>query len=75
MFLLLLLVNSNLDTIVTRGNVAPYLKLESGEASLNLAKVLRKEVRAEVQTLVYRAKKENKPIRRKQYGLKIMGIS
>ena len=58
-----LLVNSNLDTIVTRGNVAPYFKLESGEASLNLAKVLRKEVRAEVQTLLYRAKKDNKPIK------------
>ena len=58
-----LLVNSNLDTIVTRGNVAPYFKLESGVASLNFAKVLRKEVRAEVQTLIYRAKKENKPIK------------
>ena len=58
-----LLVNNNLDTIITRGNVAPYLKFESGEASLNLAKMLRKEVRAEAQTLLYRAKKENKPIK------------
>ncbi len=57
-----LLVSSNLDTIVTRGNVTPYLKLESGAASLNLGRILRKEIRAEVQTLVYRAKKENKPI-------------
>ena len=58
-----LLVNSNLDTIVIRGNLAPYMKLESGLASLNLAKVLRKEVRADVQNLVYRAKKEDKIIR------------
>ena len=29
-----LLVNSNLDIIIIRGNVAPYIKFESGEASL-----------------------------------------
>ena len=58
-----LLVNNNLDVIITRGNVAPYIKLESGEAYLNLAKVLRKEVRATVQTLIYKAKKDNKPTR------------
>jgi len=54
-----LLLNSNLETIVIRGNVAPYLKLESGETSLNLAKIIRKELRTEVQTLVYRAGKQN----------------
>ena len=58
-----LLVNNNLDVIITRGNVAPYIKFESGEATLNLAKVLRKEVRATVQTLIYKTKKENKPTR------------
>ena len=69
-----LLVNSNLDVIVTRGNVDPYLKLESGVASLNLSRVLRKEVRAEVQTLVYRAKKENKPIREEARRFEHRGI-
>ena len=61
-----LLVNNNLDVIITRGNVAPYVKLESGEASLNLARALRREVRATVQTLIYKAKKENKPTEKKQ---------
>ncbi len=58
-----LLVNNNLDVIITRGNVAPYIKLESGETSLNLAKVLHREVRATVQTLIYKAKKDNKATR------------
>ncbi|MGA2385937.1 MAG: PAS domain S-box protein [Candidatus Bathyarchaeia archaeon] len=67
-----LLVNSNLDILVFRGNVTTYLSPESGQASLNLAKLIRKELRSEVQTVVYRAKKENKPVKaeaiRFQYG-------
>jgi len=67
-----LLVNNDLDILVFRGNVTAYLSPESGQASLNLAKLIRKELRAEVQTAVYRAKKENKPIKeeavRFQYG-------
>ena len=67
-----LLVNSNLDILVFRGNITPYLSPESGQASLNVAKMIRKELRAEVQTAIYRAKKENKPVKeeaiRFQYG-------
>ena len=67
-----LLVNSNLDILVFRGNVTPYLSPESGQASLNVAKIIRKELRPEVQSAVYRAKKENKSIKeeaiRFQYG-------
>ena len=58
-----LLVNDNLDVLVFRGNIAPYVLPESGFASLNLAKIIRKELRSEVQTIIYRAKKENKPIK------------
>jgi PAS domain S-box-containing protein len=53
-----MLVNSNLDILVFRGNVMPYLSPESGQSSLNVSRFLRKELRSEVQTLVYRAKKE-----------------
>jgi PAS domain S-box-containing protein len=67
-----LLVNGNLDILVVRGNIMPYVSLESGQASLNIAKMIRKELRPEVQTAVYRAKKDNKPIKeeaiRFQYG-------
>lgn len=57
-----MLINSNLDILVFRGNVTPYLSPESGQTSLNVTKILRKELRSEVQTLVYRAKKDNKPV-------------
>jgi two-component system, chemotaxis family, CheB/CheR fusion protein len=55
-----LLVNSGLDILVFRGDVAPYLSPESGAASLNLTKIIRKELRSQVQTAVFRARKENK---------------
>ena len=58
-----LLVNSDLDVLIFRGNIAPYVLPESGLASLNLAKIIRKELRSEVQTIIYRAKKEDKLVK------------
>jgi two-component system, chemotaxis family, CheB/CheR fusion protein len=58
-----LLVNSNLDIIVFRGDVAPFLSPESGVASLNVTKIVRKELRSQVQTALYRAKKEKTAIK------------
>jgi two-component system CheB/CheR fusion protein len=52
-----------LDVLIFRGNIAPFVLPESGYASLNLAKVIRKELRSEVQTAIYQAKKENKPVK------------
>ncbi len=57
-----MLVNSNLDIFFFRGDVLPYLSPESGQTSLNITRILRKELRSEVQTLVYRAKKESKAV-------------
>jgi two-component system, chemotaxis family, CheB/CheR fusion protein len=39
-----LLVNSDLDVLIFRGNVAQYVLPESGLASLNLARIIRKDV-------------------------------
>ena len=58
-----LLVNADLDVLIFRGNIVPYIVPESGLASLNLAKIIRKELRSEVQTIIYRASKENKPVK------------
>ena len=58
-----LLVNNNLDVLVFRGQVNPYLTHESGTASLNLTKIMRKELRSEIQTVIYRARKENKVLK------------
>ncbi len=55
-----LLVNNNLDILVFRGDVAPYLIPESGAASFNVTKIIRKELRSQIQTAIYRAKKEKK---------------
>ncbi len=58
-----LLVNADLDILIFRGNIAPFVLPESGLASLNLAKIIRKGLRSEVQTAIYRAKKEDKPVK------------
>ena len=67
-----LLVNNNLDILVFRGDVAPYLSPESGAASFNVTKIVRKELRSQIQTALYRAKKEKKAfketVRFKQKG-------
>ena len=67
-----LLVNNNLDILVFRGDVTPYLSPESGAASFNVTKIIRKELRSKVQTALYRAKKEKKvfkeTVRFKQKG-------
>lgn len=67
-----LLVNDNLDILVFRGDVAPYISPESGAASFNVTKIVRKELRSQVQTALYRAKKEKKAfkesVRFKQKG-------
>ncbi|HLN89102.1 MAG TPA: ATP-binding protein, partial [Candidatus Binatia bacterium] len=69
----------NLDILVFRGDVAPYLSPESGAASFNVTKIVRKELRSQVQTALYRVKKEKKTfketVRFKQKGqLKTVSI-
>ncbi|MGE5575275.1 MAG: CheR family methyltransferase [Ignavibacteria bacterium] len=58
-----LLLNNNLDVLVFRGKVNHYLSIDSGVASFNVAKIVRKELRPAVQTAVYKAKKEKKDIK------------
>ncbi len=58
-----LLVNNNLDILFFRGQVNQYLTHEPGTASLNVTKMVRKELRTNVQTAVYLARKENKALK------------
>jgi hypothetical protein len=60
-----LLVNNKLDILVFRGDVAPYLSPESGAASFNVTKIVQKDLRSQVQTALYRAKKEKKSSRKR----------
>jgi two-component system CheB/CheR fusion protein len=55
-----LLVSNNLDILFFRGQVNPYLTHDPGTASLNVTKMVRKELRTNVQTAIYLARKENK---------------
>jgi two-component system, chemotaxis family, CheB/CheR fusion protein len=66
-----LLVKADLDVLIFRGNVAPYVLPESGLASLNLVKIIRKELRSEVTSAIYRAKKEKNQSRKMQCSLNI----
>jgi two-component system CheB/CheR fusion protein len=58
-----LLVNNDLDVLIFRGNVVNYVSPESGLASLNLARIIHKELRPEITSIIYRARKEKKPIK------------
>ena len=58
----MILVNKNLDILLFRGYMAPYILPESGAASLNISKMLREDLKLEIETAIYRAKKENKQI-------------
>jgi two-component system, chemotaxis family, CheB/CheR fusion protein len=58
----MILVNRNMDILLFRGYTAPYLMPESGQASLNISKMLHEELKLEVQTGIYRSRKETRPI-------------
>jgi two-component system CheB/CheR fusion protein len=57
-----LLVNNNSDILVFRGQVNPYISIESGNASFSVTKLVRRELRPTVQTGIYRAKKTKKDV-------------
>jgi two-component system CheB/CheR fusion protein len=55
-----LLINNKLEILAFRGQINPYLIHEQGPASLNVNKIVQKELRAEVQTAIFTARKANK---------------
>jgi two-component system CheB/CheR fusion protein len=57
-----LLLNNNLDIVVFRGKIDPYISIDAGNATLNVAKIVRKELRPAIQTAAYRAMKDRKNI-------------
>jgi two-component system CheB/CheR fusion protein len=58
-----IVLNTNLDILIFRGKVDPYLSVDSGDASFNVSKIVRKELRPTLQTAIYKSKKESKTIR------------
>jgi two-component system CheB/CheR fusion protein len=51
-------VNKDMDILIFRGNLAPYISPSSGEASLNLLQMIREELRLELQTASYLVRKQ-----------------
>jgi two-component system CheB/CheR fusion protein len=57
-------VNDDMDILIFRGNLAPYISPSSGEASLNLLQMVREELRLELQTASYLVKKQKQSVKR-----------
>lgn len=58
-----LVLNSNLEILGFRGKVDPYISIDSGDASFNVSKMVRKELRPALQTAIYRSKKDLQTIK------------
>ncbi len=57
-------VNENLDVVLFEGDTSKFLTHGPGEASLDLMKMLRDELKLEAQTAIYLARKEKAPVKR-----------
>jgi two-component system CheB/CheR fusion protein len=66
-------INENMDILIFRGNTSPYISPSSGEATLNLMKMAREELRVELQTAVYLAKKQKETVKREGIGFRHNG--
>lgn len=54
-----LLIDENMDVLRIYGDVQAYTQLSAGDASTNLASLVRKEFRQELRALVYKVLREN----------------
>jgi two-component system, chemotaxis family, CheB/CheR fusion protein len=60
-----LIINDNMEILQFRGAVGPYVDPASGKASLNVLKIARKDLVAELRAAINQAKKNHLPVRRK----------
>ena len=57
-----ILLNNDFEVIIFRGDVHPFIGIDSGVASLKATKIVRKDLRPTLQTGLYKAKKNKKEI-------------
>jgi len=62
-------VNNEMDIVLIRGEVSPYLQLNPGHASFQLFKMARPEIASDLRMLIQAVKKKNAPA--KKNGLSI----
>ncbi len=69
------LVNEDFEIIQYRGNTSPYIMPPHGRASLNLLKVVRNELKAEIRRLVQEAKQNGLVSSGKTFRIPVNGTS
>ena len=63
------LVNSNMEIILVRGETAPFLKLLPGQPSLNLFKMARQELVPDLRIAIQAAKKQNVAVKKEDLSI------
>jgi two-component system CheB/CheR fusion protein len=63
-------VDENFDIVQFRGHTGPYLDPRAGSASLNLLKMAREGLVVELRTLVQRARREGRAVRRERVPIR-----
>jgi two-component system CheB/CheR fusion protein len=66
-------INEEMEIIEFRGKTGSYIEPTPGEASLNLLKMAREDLKLELRTAVHKAKKENAPFRKEGVRVKANG--
>ena len=66
-------VNENMDILIFRGSMAPYISPSPGEADLSLMKMIREELRVELQTAIFLVKRQKTLVKREGIRFKYNG--
>ncbi len=67
------LINETLEIVHIYGNISAFVSFSSGEATLNLAKMVHKDLMLELRSLIYNAKKTKAAVRREGVLFKDQG--
>ena len=68
------LMDENMKILAFRGMITPFLEPVAGEASLELTKMVRKDLRFDLRALAQSAKKTMKPVRKENIPVRFDGI-
>ncbi len=68
-----ILINENMDILQFRGRTGDYIEPVSGNASLNLMKMLREGLLMETRSLVAQARKQNLPLQKRDLAIQMDG--
>jgi PAS domain S-box-containing protein len=63
-------VDDSFKILQFRGDIGPYFRPASGEASLDLLKMVGEDLVSELRTALHRARKEGVPVRKERHGVK-----